>query len=210
MLKQTPIADCKQAEPIFAHASLGEKLDDVSQQLRHSVAKYVERYFVRQVHETSSVHFLTFILIGCAMDVTPLKGWRSRLINEIERATRPKGSRDPNDTRPSMRQASAEAGLGPNYISQLVSGTETDSRIEKLIAICEILDIDVLHVLTGVRWDPEIQEALAAFSALRQHDPEAWANFRRLLGSFQQRVLDEVDSNMENASQRVRKTGRVP
>ncbi|MGS1093084.1 helix-turn-helix domain-containing protein [Aquamicrobium terrae] len=143
------------------------------------------------------------------MSVTSIKGWRRRLVDEIEKATRPRDSKDKSDTRPSMRQASTAAKVGPNYISQLVAGQETDARIEKLIAICEVLDIDVLHVLTGVRWDPEIQEAVAAFSALKQHDPEAWADFRKLLGRFQQRVLDEVDSNMEAASQRVRKSDRA-
>jgi len=142
--------------------------------------------------------------------VTHIRGWRERLVHEVERATKPKGSADKTDGRPSMREASARAGLGPNYLSQLVSGSDTDARIEKLVAICEVLDIDVLHVLTGVRWDPEIQQALAAFSALKQHDPAAWENFRGLLSGFQQRVSDEVDSNMEDASQRVRRSGKVP
>lgn len=141
------------------------------------------------------------------MDVIPLKGWRDRLVAEIEKATKPKGSKDKADKRPSMRHASEAAKVGPNYISQLVSGGESDARLEKLIAVCEVLDIDVLHVLTGVRWDPEIQQAVAAFSALKQHDPEAWDGFRKVLASAQQRVLDEVDSNMEAASQRVRKSG---
>jgi len=143
------------------------------------------------------------------MDIIPLKGWRQRLVTEIEKATKPKGSKDKHDIRPSMRHASEKAKVGPNYISQLVSGKETDARIEKLIAICEVLDIDVLHVLTGVRWDPEIQQALAAFTALKQHDPEAWDGFRKVLAAAQQRVLDEVDSNMEAASQRVRMSGTV-
>lgn len=136
-----------------------------------------------------------------------ISGWRERLVVEIKRATKPKGSKDPHDTRPSMRKASKDAELGPNYVQQLASGDETtDLRLGKLIDLCQVLDIDVLHVLTGVRWDPEIQEALAAFSALKQHDPEAWKDFRALLGRYQQRVLDEVDSNMEAASQRVRKS----
>ena len=143
------------------------------------------------------------------MDVIPIKGWRERLVREIERATKPRDSKDSSDTRPSMRQASVDAKLGPNYISQLVSDKETDARVEKLIAICQILDIDLVHILTGVRWDPEIQEAISAFSALKQHDPVAWQGFRALLGGYQQRVSDEVDSNMEAASQRARNAGKV-
>lgn len=171
--------------------------------------QYDERYFVRQVHETSSVHFFTFNVRPMVMDVIPMKGWRERLVREIERATKPRDSKDTGDMRPSMRQASTAAKLGPNYISQLVSGSETDARVEKLIAICEVLDIDLVHILTGVRWDPEIQEAIAAFSALKQHDPAVWQSFRSLLDSYQQRVLDEVDSNMEAASQRARNAGKA-
>ena len=142
------------------------------------------------------------------MDPIPLKGWRERLVTELTKAT--KKERDRNDPRPSMSAASEKAKVGRNYIQQIVSNAEQDVRLDKLIAICDVLDIDLIHILTGVRWDPEIQEAVAAFAALKQHDPAAWENFRGLLVGFQERVLDEVDSNMEAASQRVRRSGKAP
>lgn len=142
------------------------------------------------------------------MTKTPIDGWRERLVVEIENAT--SDHRNKNDKRPSMSKASEDAGLGRNFAQQLKSNPVQDVRLQKLVALCDILDINLIHVLTGIRWDPEIQEALAAFAALKQHDPAAWADFYGLLGKYQSRVLDEAESNMEDASQRGRKLGTAP
>lgn len=135
-------------------------------------------------------------------------GWRDRLVEEVRKATRPKDSVK-GDTRPSMLEASRKADLGRNFVQQFTGSDAQDIRLGKLLALCDVLDISLVHVLTGVKWDPEIQEALAAFSALKQHDPGAWEDFRKLLGRFQGKVSDEVDSNMEAASQRVRRSDRA-
>lgn len=138
------------------------------------------------------------------------EGWRIRLVDEIEKATKA-DPHDKNDPRPSMAEASKRAGHSRNYVQQALlnlKDPDKSPRMEHLIEVCQVLDISMVHVLTGVRWDRDIQEAVAALAALKQHDPAAWKNFQGLLGGFQQRVLDEVDSNMEAASQRVRKSDK--
>lgn len=139
------------------------------------------------------------------MSERPESGWRGRLVDELKLRTK-RDARDKADTRPSMSAASLEAGLGRNFVQQVINGQQSVG-LDNLIALCEVLEISVSHILTGVRWDQDIQEALAAFTALKQHDPVAFESFRGVLRGLQARVLDEVDSNMEAASQRVRKPG---
>jgi transcriptional regulator with XRE-family HTH domain len=149
---------------------------------------------VRQAHGTKAAPVFSFAAIHMPMVDKRVTGWRDRLVNEILKATKEGGT--------SYKALSRRAGLGENFAEQIVKN-DRDLRVESLIALCEALDIDVVQVLTGVRSDPEIQEAIAAFSALREQNPEAWDGFRAFLRAQQRRLLDEADSSMEALSQRI-------
>lgn len=80
-------------------------------------------------------------------------GWKSRLWEKIEEDERVD------------RRLSLEAGLGPNYLSQLRKSGNSPT-IDSALKLCETLNISFLWVLTGLDIDADGQELLEIASRL--------------------------------------------
>lgn len=96
------------------------------------------------------------------------RGWRERLIAAIDADDR------------SERRISLDAGLGPNYVGQLIknNGAEVDS----VLKLCAALNLSVSYIFTGVEMNTLDEEMLIRFSALPLDQKQAFAS---LLRSFE-------------------------
>lgn len=80
--------------------------------------------------------------------VEPMEnGWRARLIDAIE-----KDERTP-------RAISLAAGLGPNYLTQMLA-RGTSPSTSAVVALCDVLGISLTYLFTGAEMTPEDEELL--------------------------------------------------
>lgn len=99
------------------------------------------------------------------------EGWHSRLIRAIELDGR------------SLREISLEAGLGPNYIQQMVK-YDKEPGTAKFVRILEVLGSAAsLYVTLGIENSDEMVLALAAASSLRQPQRDALTHFLESLAA---------------------------
>lgn len=87
------------------------------------------------------------------------KGWRERLIAAIEADDR------------SYRAISLDAGLGPNYVGQLVQNN--GAEVESVLKLCAALNLSVSYVFTGVTMNTLEEDTLIRFSALSADQQQA-------------------------------------
>lgn len=73
--------------------------------------------------------------------------WRQRLISAIEE--------DPR----SPRAISIDAGLGPNFLGQMMA-RGTSPSTSAVVALCETLGISLTYLFTGAEMSPEDEELL--------------------------------------------------
>lgn len=63
-----------------------------------------------------------------------------------------------------MRSLSEAAGLNPNYVGQLMQGSQP--TVQKFLALCDTLEKDPVEILTGVKQEnPELMRALRLFAS---------------------------------------------
>lgn len=86
-------------------------------------------------------------------------GWRTRLLEAIEK--------DPR----SPRAISLDAGLGPNYLDQMMRRGTAPST-PAVVALCETLKISITYLFTGVEMSREDEELLSISGRL-PHDRKA-------------------------------------
>ena len=97
--------------------------------------------------------------------------WRERLRAAIDA--------DPR----SKRAIATAAGLNPAYLYEILSRGQTPT-IVTVQAVCGVLGVSVLHVITGHQLDERSERILAAASKLGDADRDLLLNFAdRLAGS---------------------------
>lgn len=79
-----------------------------------------------------------------------LDGWEKRLLDAVDRAYK---------SGKSLRAIGEAAGLGPNFVSQLRSGSRKP-RLDSLIRLAEELDVSLRHILFGDAVSREEEEIL--------------------------------------------------
>ena len=94
--------------------------------------------------------------------------WRGRL------ATLVKGS----DL--SMNEISRRAGRAPNYVSNLLSSSDTPT-IDSLMGVAEALGTTPVYILHGVEETPESVELIGLFAMLEEDDQEMLISMARRL-----------------------------
>ena len=78
------------------------------------------------------------------------------------------------------RSLSIMAGLGPNYLAQMqLRGTSP--TIKALIALCNVLDISLIYVISGTEFAPGVDELLELFSKMDEKTKELLLSVARQL-----------------------------
>lgn len=79
--------------------------------------------------------------------------WKERLQVAIERDSR------------SKREISTAAGLGYNYISQVLADSKTPT-VDNFVKLCRVLGVSPLYILTGAEMTPDLEAMIEAWSQL--------------------------------------------
>ena len=96
-------------------------------------------------------------------------GWLERLSEAI------------NEDKRSMRALSLEAGLGPNFISQMFNDGK-DPGGDKLLSILEVLDQSAIaYIFLGIRIGPDDLAMLREYSAIPEGARQRFREFLRAL-----------------------------
>lgn len=80
----------------------------------------------------------------------------------------------------SARAISLAAGLGPNYLSELLS-TKKEPGIEKFLRLCRELHVSASYVLTGTAVSQDAEEMLGILAALPGEEQETLFRLARQL-----------------------------
>lgn len=94
--------------------------------------------------------------------------WRQRLIAAIE-----KDERTP-------RAISLAAGLGPNYLNQMIE-RGTSPSIPALVALCGVLSLSLTYIFTGAEMTPGQEELLRLSSELPDQQQDLLVDLARQL-----------------------------
>lgn len=81
------------------------------------------------------------------------EGWLERLRGAVQKDGRP------------LRAISKAAGLGPNYLGELLNKGKVPG-IDKLLRLCSELEISATWVLTGTKVSPDSEEMLSILATL--------------------------------------------
>lgn len=82
------------------------------------------------------------------------RDWLSRLTSAI------------NATDETHRSLSLRAGLGPNYVNQLVNGQKPTPSAEAIIRLCEALNLSLAYVFAGLELTRETEEVARLYASL--------------------------------------------
>lgn len=91
---------------------------------------------IEDVHERTVAHMRT-----------GMNEWRDRLAKAIE------------ERGETMRSVSLKAGLGANYVHGILKD-EKDPTVERLLAICQALNVSPAYILLGSETTPEVEAIL--------------------------------------------------
>ena len=94
--------------------------------------------------------------------------WRQRLIAAIEKDVR------------TPRAISIAAGLGPNYLSQMVE-RGTSPSIPALVSLCGVLNLSLTYIFTGADMTPEQEELLRLSAELPDQQKDLLVDLARQL-----------------------------
>lgn len=95
--------------------------------------------------------------------------WLTRLIGEIERSKR------------SMRSISLDAGLGENYIQQMIGVEGKDPGFDSVAKICDTLNISITYLVTGAQMSHFEEEVLFLLASLDDRSKNSLLVFLRSL-----------------------------
>jgi len=96
-----------------------------------------------------------------------MRNWRNRLIEAIK-----------NDER-SYRALSLEAGLGPNYVNQLLAPNSRGPTAAALIKLLNALKVSPTYIITGAPLSPETEELLDLVGRMTPESREKLIAFLR-------------------------------
>lgn len=97
-------------------------------------------------------------------------GWRGRFIKAIEADGR------------TPRAISKAAGLGPNYLTQMLS-RGTSPSTPALVSLCGVLGISLTYIFTGAEMSREQEELLQLSSDLTEDQRKLLIDLARQLPS---------------------------
>lgn len=80
----------------------------------------------------------------------------------------------------SLRAISGEAGLGPNYLSEVLNGGK-EPTVPKLLRICRVLKVSASTIITGAELTPQAEEMLAILGDLPEDQQELLFSLARSL-----------------------------
>lgn len=95
--------------------------------------------------------------------------WLVRLIREIERSKR------------SMRSISLDAGLGENYIQQMIGVEGKDPGFDSVAKICSTLNTSITYLVTGAQMSHFEEEVLFLLANLDDKSKNSLLAFLRSL-----------------------------
>lgn len=96
-----------------------------------------------------------------------MEKWRERLIEAIH-----------NDGR-SLRAISLDAGLGPNYVNQLIAPTSRGPTAEKLIKLLNTLRVSPTYIITGSPMTADFEELLRLASQMKPETRQKLIDYLR-------------------------------
>jgi transcriptional regulator with XRE-family HTH domain len=102
--------------------------------------------------------------------------WWSRLTAEIGKA---------KAAGRAYREISVDAGLGVNYVSQMLSKGKMMPGAEAVRRLCKTLGVSITYLFTGADMDPEMEEMLSLLAAL---PPEVRAQHLEMLRVWQREI----------------------
>jgi transcriptional regulator with XRE-family HTH domain len=100
--------------------------------------------------------------------------WRSRFIKAVEADGR------------TARAISKAAGLGPNYLTQMLSRGTAPST-PALVALCDVLGVSLTYIFTGAEMSPEEEELLRLSAELTDEQKKLLIELARQMPSGGQR-----------------------
>lgn len=160
-------------KPELTHPALADEPIDFGQERRVHTAIHT-RYSVRvNPHETTCVRPRAFLLLrGMANSE-----WLERLAAAIQDRWVAHGR--------SLASLSKQAGLGPNYVSQMLAGMKDGTKepsARAVIDICEELGVSITWIFLGIEMTAEDESLLLAASKM---DKENKKRLLDLLNSIQ-------------------------
>lgn len=96
-----------------------------------------------------------------------MENWRRRLIEAIH-----------NDGR-SYRALSLDAGLGPNYVNQLLAPDSRGPTASALIKLLNVLKVSPTFIITGSPMTPEMEELLDLAARMSPESRDKLIDFLR-------------------------------
>lgn len=94
--------------------------------------------------------------------------WQMRLVSAIEASGRP------------MSVISREAGLGPNYVHQMIKYRKMPSA-DAVVRLCRVLRVSLTYIFTGIEMTADEQEILMRIVSLRPDQKQSLLAFVRSL-----------------------------
>lgn len=102
--------------------------------------------------------------------------WLNRLVAEIEK-------RHADGTGVSLRKISTEAGLGPNFVSQLMADNWKEPSFGRVVKLCDYMDISVTYIVTGAEMSHMQEQMLSQLAAMPEHQQRSVVGLLRTLSS---------------------------
>lgn len=96
--------------------------------------------------------------------------WRSRIIEAVERSVTEDGR--------SYRDISIRAGVGQNFVGELVRGDKR-SNVENVIKVAQELGLSLAYVFAGVDIKPEDEAFLRILGSMSQEEKNHLLGFLR-------------------------------
>lgn len=106
------------------------------------------------------------------------RAWKARLIAAVEGATA--------DKKRSMRDICREAGVGPNYLSQLMTDPDRAPRLDEFFRLTEALGVSAIQILTGVEMSQLDEQILQVVAPMSEEAKKG------LLAAFRERLSHEL------------------
>lgn len=102
--------------------------------------------------------------------------WLSRLTTEILKYE--------DGTGASYRQMGLKAGLGPNYISQLLNDEKwKEPLFSNVVKICHQVDVSITYIVTGAEMTRMHEEVLTLMAQLPEAQQKSFLAFLRTLSA---------------------------
>lgn len=99
--------------------------------------------------------------------------WLERLVSEIHKHK--------DQTGKSYREMSMAAGLGPNFVTQLLANDWKEPLFGNVVRLCDELHVSITYIVTGAEMTRTHETVLSRMSALPEHQQQAFLAFLHTL-----------------------------